>query len=227
MNQPTEQQREMCRNNCGEMGKTGFHSLLCPLSGVDHPSRPGNTYRPETIAEARTQIGNTPSCEDCGEQHGESDCEDRPGAMTEEEKTELRLDAEDDAERGCAKCGGEFEAPIHSVAKNSHQFIDLTPVGCQTPEGSERVRKAQQEWDDATHELANTLKRVIDEVFDRDTDKIARAEYYSDLQTLIGIRESKQDAFLRAVAGASERPKLKTYPATVNGKTVQVTIPEN
>jgi hypothetical protein len=67
-------------------------------------------------------------------------------------------------------------------------------------------------------------------VFDRDTDKIARAEYYSELQTLIGIREVKQEAFLRAVCGQPQRPekpKLKTYPATVNGKTVQVTIPED
>jgi hypothetical protein len=110
------------------------------------------------------------------------------------------------------------------------ETIDLTPVGCQTPEGNARVLQAQQEWDSATHELANTLKRVIDEVFDRDTDKIARAEYYSELQTLIGIREVKQEAFLRAVCGQPQRPekpKLKTYPATVNGKTVQVTIPED
>lgn len=45
MNQPTEQQLKMCAEHCGEMGKTGFHSLLCPLSGVNHPSRPGNTFR--------------------------------------------------------------------------------------------------------------------------------------------------------------------------------------
>ena len=47
MNKPTEQQIEMCRKNCGDMGKYGFHSLLCPLSGIDHPSRPGNTFKVE------------------------------------------------------------------------------------------------------------------------------------------------------------------------------------
>ena len=81
------------------------------------------------------------------------------------------------------------------------ETIDITPRGCMTVEGRERVRKARHEWDDATYELANTIKRVIDKVFDRDTDKIAKAEYYSELQTLIGIREVKQEAFLRAVAG--------------------------
>jgi hypothetical protein len=85
------------------------------------------------------------------------------------------------------------------------ETIDLTPVGCQTPEGNARVAKAQQEWDSATHDLANTLKRVIEEIFDRDTDKIARAEYYSELQTLIRTREAKQNEFLRAICAAPEQ----------------------
>lgn len=42
---PTEQQLQLCEQHCGAMGKGGFHSLLCPLSGMDHPSRPGNTYK--------------------------------------------------------------------------------------------------------------------------------------------------------------------------------------
>jgi hypothetical protein len=81
------------------------------------------------------------------------------------------------------------------------ETIDITPRGCQTAEGNARVVKAQAEWDDATHALANYLKNVVDDIFYTDGDKIARAEYYSELQTLIGIREVKQQAFLRAVAG--------------------------
>ncbi len=64
-----------------------------------------------------------------------------------------------------------------------------------------RAEQAQKEWDDATHEIANTLKRIIDDIFDRHIDKVARAEYYSELQTLIGIRDAKQEAFMRAVTG--------------------------
>jgi hypothetical protein len=43
----TPEQAAMCKNYCGDMGKHGFHSLLCPLSGVNHPSRPGNTVNVE------------------------------------------------------------------------------------------------------------------------------------------------------------------------------------
>lgn len=52
MNQPTEQQLQMCAEQCGAMGKSGFHSLLCPLSEIDHPSRPGGTYRPNEARRA-------------------------------------------------------------------------------------------------------------------------------------------------------------------------------
>jgi len=87
------------------------------------------------------------------------------------------------------------------LSESKAETIDITPRGCMTAEGTKRVAQAQQEWEDATHELANYLKNVVDEIFDRDTDKIAKAEYYSELQTLIGIREVKQEAFIRAVVG--------------------------
>src|ERR1700677_1473372 len=132
---------------------------------------------PNAQADERTRIGNYPTCDECGEQHSQDvACEDvTERRMRKEQKQESRLDQQDVAERECAKCGGEFEAPIHSVAKNSHQFIDITPVGCSTPEGQSRVQIAHQEWDDATHALANYLKNVVDDIFYTDGDKIARA----------------------------------------------------
>lgn len=81
--------------------------------------------------------------------------------------------------------------------------IDLTidiPDHAKTPQGKARIEQARNEWDDATHELANTLRRVLDDVFDCDTDKVARAEYYSELQTLLGIRQVKQEAYLKTLA---------------------------
>lgn len=103
--------------------------------------------------------------------------------------------------RGFHKNGCAWLAESTVSKPPKREYIDITPESLKTQEGIKRVSQAQKEWDDATHELANTLKRVIDEVFDRDTDKITRAEHYSELQTLIGIRELKQEAFLRAVAG--------------------------
>jgi hypothetical protein len=115
----------------------------------------------------------------------------------------------------------------HTTQSTEGETIDITPVGCQTPEGVKRVQDAQQEWDSATHLLANPVKELL--------EGYVYGEGFSgnelrQLKALIGARDRKQEAFLRAVCGQPhrpEKPKLKTYPATVNGKTVQVTIPED
>jgi hypothetical protein len=166
--------------------------------------RGGVWYRPRDVeaeratkalaeheATQRTQIGNYPTCDECNEQHSQDvACEDvTERRMSEEQKQEYRLDQQDEV----------HSALIPEIPAST--FIDITPVGCQTPEGNIRVLQAQQEWDSATHELANYLKNVVDDIFYTDGDKFARAEMYSELQTLIGIREVKQEAFLRAVAG--------------------------
>ena len=63
---------------------------------------------------------------------------------------------------------------------------------------------AQDEWDRATHLLANVLKEMLDtcvygEGFSGDE--------LQKLKVLIGWRDRKQEAFLRAVAGAPGKPK--------------------
>ena len=128
----------------------------------------------------------------------------------------------------CSKCGGTLQQHEYTTGYHtwdcSVQTIDITPVGCQTPEGRKRVEDAQREWDSATHALANVTKEIM-------TSKGGIKPY--EIQRLLDLsaaRDRKQEAFLRAVIGQPERPprpKLKTYPATVNGKTVQVTIPED
>ena len=114
--------------------------------------------------------------------------------------------------------------------------IDITPVGLQTPEGQKRVAEAQQEWDSATHLLANVLGEFISEhsegilkavdylssVDDSQINSDAVTEDLHQLKALIGARDRKQEKFLRAVSG---KPKL--YPANVNGERVMVTIPED
>ena len=118
----------------------------------------------------------------------------------------------------------------HTTQSTEGETIDLTPVGCQTPEGNAPVLQAQQEWDSATHLLANTLKEILDTGDSLYAEGQPDRDAMHTIQALIGARDRKQEAFLRAVCGQPhrpEKPKLKTYPATVNGKTVQVTIPED
>ena len=87
------------------------------------------------------------------------------------------------------------ESNYAQIGNSKAETIDITPVGCQTPEGVKRVSDAQQEWDSATHLLANTLKEIMDDDEKPTTDDIQQ------LRALIGARDRKQEAFLRAVAG--------------------------
>jgi len=41
-------------------------------------------------------------------------------------------------------------------------MIDITPVGCQTPEGNAKVAKAVKEFDDAGAALANAAIEFFD-----------------------------------------------------------------
>jgi hypothetical protein len=83
--------------------------------------------------------------------------------------------------------------------------IDITPVGCQTPEGAARVAKAIKEFEDSSASLANASI----EFFDTHEEDILHcmtmyegvAEDVHQIRALIGARRRKQDAFLRAVAG--------------------------
>ena len=83
--------------------------------------------------------------------------------------------------------------------------IDITPVGCQTPEGAARVAKAMKEFEDSAAALANASI----EFFDTHEENILHcmtmyegvAEDVHQIRALIGARRRKQDAFLRAVAG--------------------------
>lgn len=136
-------------------------------------------------AEERTQIGNTPTCDACGEQHGESDC------------------AEHVPMPWCERCQSYHHVTVEHITITG-ETIDLTPVGCQTPEGCKRIADAQDEWDRATHQLANVLKEML--------DTCVYGEGFSgdelhQLKALIGARDRKQEAFLRAVAGAPGKPK--------------------
>ena len=62
----------------------------------------------------------------------------------------------------CEPCQSYHHATAEHITKGP-ETIDITPVGMTTPEGIQRVRNAQQEWDSATHLLANALKEILDD----------------------------------------------------------------
>jgi hypothetical protein len=83
--------------------------------------------------------------------------------------------------------------------------IDITPVGCQTPEGAARVAKAMKEFEDSAASLANASMEFFDT---HEKDILHCMTMYEDvaddvhqIRALIGARRRKQEAFLRAVAG--------------------------
>jgi hypothetical protein len=83
--------------------------------------------------------------------------------------------------------------------------VDITPVGCTTPEGNAKVAKAIKDFDDAGAALANAAIEFFDT---HESDLLHAMEMYPgiaddihQIRALIGARNRKQDAFLSAVAG--------------------------
>jgi hypothetical protein len=76
-----------------------------------------------------------------------------------------------------------------------------TPESLKTPEGCKRVRDAQNEWDSATHLLANTLKGLLDSSVFLSYGGKYDHDGMHQINAMIGARDRKQEAFLRAVAG--------------------------
>jgi hypothetical protein len=100
----------------------------------------------------------------------------------------------------CTVCGGNDWSPrdpAGSEAITSHMTIDITPVGCSTPEGAARVQNAMREFADATANVANEADQILDY---HDQDDLGPQEWQV-LRDLLAVRRVKQDALLNAVAG--------------------------
>jgi tetratricopeptide (TPR) repeat protein len=86
--------------------------------------------------------------------------------------------------------------------------INITPVGLSTPEGVERVTKAQEAFEQSHAEVANQASQFIHRYMDEIKAVIVRSddpdavEDYKELLQTIERREQAQEEFLRAVAGA-------------------------
>ena len=228
MSQPTQQQIDMCSTQCGSMGKSGFHSLLCPLSGVDHPSRPGNTYRPQPSAvtvtedggpyhpseqdrhedeltayeaEQRTRIGNAPTCDLCGGQHGsDHDCQNHDHLNDDgscSPNCEACKDTQPNPFDVMMQRGAAIRKHGHTTQSTEVETIDITPESCKTPEGAAKVNDAMRALDNAIAEVANRAETVVQDYDNPDQIENSMRE----LRESVKARRDAQEAFLRAVAG--------------------------
>ena len=154
---------------------------------VDFPSRwlannyiesqaPGGTYRIVVIpmtgeGNDRTSIGNTPTCVLCG------------GTLT------------DDLQGNpnpifCHECADGYVGVAH------RETIDITPRGCQTPEGNARVNQVLQRIDQTSRRVADAAQRYV-KAFDAES----QTSELDELRAAIQERQSAYTEFLRAVAG--------------------------
>jgi hypothetical protein len=91
----------------------------------------------------------------------------------------------------------------------SGETIDITPRGLKTPEGRARADAAMEVWNESTADVAEKAKSFITTYKDTIVQAAkstapADGELLADLKELcdaITERTTKQDAFLRALAG--------------------------
>jgi len=87
-------------------------------------------------------------------------------------------------------------------APKAVEGIILTPVGCSTPEGARRVNDTMQLFNDSTAQVANLADRFVSLeplVSNELSDEL------SELRAAVELRNERQEAFLRAVAGVPAR----------------------
>jgi hypothetical protein len=91
----------------------------------------------------------------------------------------------------------------------SGETIDITPLGLKTPEGRARADAAMEVWNESTADVAEKAESFITAYKDTIVQAAkstapADGELLADLKELcdaITERTTKQDAFLRALAG--------------------------
>ena len=133
-------------------------------------------------------------------------CDGTPiGAMSEEEKQEYRLDQQDEAEReteddslqGCCESDRIAEG-LDAMGNPIDETIDITPVGCQTPE-DERIRRAIEIIDRANSRVASLATEMV--------ETHAKNEQYpceklDALKNAIQHRHKAYDSLYKAISGS-------------------------
>lgn len=85
--------------------------------------------------------------------------------------------------------------------------INITPEGCKTPEGIERVNKALEAKDSAAYDVTNRTINLLKECGDilekqlaKDDDEYAK-EQYDELKEAIKTYQDATEEFLYAISG--------------------------
>lgn len=98
-------------------------------------------------------------------------------------------------------------ALANRVGKPDGTYIDLTPVGCTTPEGQARVTASLKAFEDSGATLANAAIQFVDHYRSDILDALGTVpglrEDFRELTNLIDARRRKQEEFMRAVAGVA------------------------
>jgi hypothetical protein len=190
-------------------------------TGIEIGGEPFCIFCESQSPRERNRIGNYPTCDECGEQHGESDCEEIPiGAMTEAEKQEYRLDQQDQAEEvaiveqmerdgACLACGRKDGLHHAGCSQRHTDTIDITPGGCQTPEGNAKVNAAMKVFEESREEVARLATALLKNGTIVDMmrsvlvaqDEQEAIDYLDSLTDAVETRLKAEEAFLCAVAG--------------------------
>jgi hypothetical protein len=118
------------------------------------------------------------------------------GAMTEEEKQEYRLDQQDEAEKlivnpfDTMEWGDGQDKPLET--------IDLTPVGCQTPEGNEQVNRAMRVCDMTTVTVAELATQMVETL---EANQSFASAKFDALKAAIKARKDAYENLLKSVSG--------------------------
>jgi len=91
-------------------------------------------------------------------------------------------------------------------------------------EENEQIRRAIEIIDRANSRVASLATEMVETLAKNEQHPCEKLDALKDA---IQHRHRAYDSLYKAISGKGNKPKLKTYPATVNGKTVQVTIPED
>lgn len=101
---------------------------------------------------------------------------------------------------------------VLSMPNPAPKYIDVTPRGCMTPEGNERVSRTMKEWENTHAEVANALTRFYERwsghlnvsffMLPQEAEELKDDK--AEIEELLKDRALKQDRFLKAVAGIPE-----------------------
>lgn len=180
------------------------HKVIATVPKHYCPRSPNQTHEPVASVVALSGgvifTGGTPEQNNILRKRGEfvaQYCQERGWDI---DKVTIQQVMEIRSQPGWKNPNADEDVPEQPVTKTG--TIDITPVGCQTPEGNARVAKAMKAFDDSSAEVANKATEFLRELLLEVKIPNALADDLKELTAAINRRKAIQEAFLRAVASA-------------------------